>query len=144
MVTSLRTPTQDAAAAASPHQTHDYQTYLAVPGGRARCRVRIYQVGARTVGLATQRQDKFGGAALTEHTAALATQVERWHHPARDGGFAWVEHYAFPRGPDPQGRRETFALVTFARDADGDLCHPAWQPLDRAAVEALIGQAVGA
>ena len=124
-------------------QTHDYQYWLAVPGGRSRCRIRIYQVGGRTIGLATQRQDKFGGTALSDHAAALATQVEQWHHPAHDGGFSWVEHYEFPRGPDPQGRRETFALVAFERDADGALVHPTWQPTDRAAVEALVGQAVG-
>jgi hypothetical protein len=124
-------------------QTHDYEYWLAVPGGRSRCRIRIYQVGGRNIGLATQQQDKFGGTALTDHAAHLATQVEQWHHTAHDGGFTWVEHYEFPRGPDPQGRREIFALVTFERDAAGALTHPTWQSLDRAAVEALVGQAVG-
>lgn len=125
-------------------QTHDYRWWLAVPGGRSPCRIRVYRVGGRTIGLATQRQDKFGGTALTDHAAALATWVEGWHDPARDGGFTWVEHYEFPRGPDPRGRRETFAAVTFGRHAGGGLDRPSWSATDRAAVEALIGQVVGA
>ncbi len=123
-------------------QTHDYR--YRYPESPVPCRIRVYRAGAQTVCLATQRQDKFGGAALSEHAARIATQVAGWHHPVPDGRFAWVEHYEFPRGPDAQGRWETFAWVTFQRGVDGALCGPAREPTDRAAVEALIGQAVGA
>ena len=125
-------------------QTHDYGYQLAVPGGHARCRLRVYEAGGQTVCLATQRQDKFGGAALSDAAATLATLAEGWHRPARDGRFAWVEQYEYPRGDEPGGARETFALVGFARDADGALARPTRRPADRAAVEALLGQPVGA
>ncbi len=123
-------------------QTHDYRYHY--PDAPVPCRIRVYQAGAQTVCLTTQRQDKFGGAALTEHAAPIATQVEGCHHPARDGRCTWVEHDEFPLGPDAQGRWETFAWVTFQRGVDGALCNPAREPTDRAAVEALVGQVVGA
>lgn len=125
-------------------ETHDYGYRFAVPGGRALCRVRVYEAGGQTVCLATQRQDKFGGTALSDGTAALATLAEGWHHPVRDGRFVWVEHYEFPLAPHPRGRAETFTLVTFQRDAGGALQRPSRRAADRAAVEALVGQAVGA
>ena len=123
-------------------QTYDYR--YRYPDFPVPCRIRVYQAGGQTVCLATQRQGKFAGSALTDHAARIATQVAGWHHPARDGGFVWVEHYERPRGPDPEGRWETFALVTFERGSAGELCRPAWRATDRAAVEALVGQAVGA
>lgn len=132
-----------AGRAATRTQTHDYAYWLAVPGGRSACRIRIYRVGDRTIALATRRQDKFGGAALTDHAAALATRVARWHHPADDGAFSWVEQYEFPRNDGPHGARETFAAVSFTRDAAKDLMMPVWEPTTRAAVEALVGEVVG-
>jgi hypothetical protein len=123
-------------------QTHDYRYHY--PDAPVPCRIRVYRAGAQTVCLATQRQDTFGGAALTEHAAPIATQVAGWHHPAHDGRCTWVEHYEYPLGPDAQGRWETFALVTFERGGAGELHQPAWRPTDRAAVEALVGQVVGA
>lgn len=121
-------------------KTHDYGYRLAVPGGHAPCRVRVYERAGQTVCIGTQRQDKFGSTALTDGAASLATLAEGWHHPRHDGRFVWVEHYEFPLGPYPQGRRETFALVTFQRGTAGALDHPAWRAIDRAAVEALIGE----
>jgi hypothetical protein len=125
-------------------QTHDYGYRLAVPGGFSRCRIRVYEAGGRTVCLATQRQDKFGGLALTGGAAQIAALAEGWHHPIHDDRFTWVEQYEFPLGGGPHGARETFAFVTFQRDAAGASCRPAWQLTDRAAVEALLGHAVGA
>ena len=124
-------------------QTYDYGYWSPAPGGHTLCRIRTYQVGERTVCLATQRQDRFGGAALTDGAARIAAQAEGWHHPRHDGRFTWVEHYEFPRGPDPAGRWETFAFVAFQRGTAGELCRPEWRSTDRAAVEALIGQAIG-
>jgi hypothetical protein len=96
-------------------QTHDYRYHY--PDSPVPCRIRVYQAGTQTVCLTTQRQDKFGGAAITDHAAPIATQVEGWHHADHDGRFTWVEHYEFPLGPDAQGRWETFAFVTFERRA---------------------------
>jgi hypothetical protein len=121
-----------------------YRYWLTVPGGQVPCRLQIYEGGGQTVAIGTQRQDKFGGAALTENAARVATQVAAWHHPQLDDQFSWVEHYEFPCGPDPQGRWETFAVVTFQRGAAGERDRPTCWPTDRAAVEALLGRAVGA
>ena len=112
--------------------------------GDARCRIRVYQTSGLVVCLATQRQDKWGGSGLTDSAARIATEVEGWHHPSHDGEFIWLEHYEYPRAPNPQGARETFAFVSFQRDGAGELRSPAWQPTERATVEALIGQVVGA
>lgn len=125
-------------------KTYDYGYRFAVPGGHAACHVSVYEAVGGTVCIATQQQDKFGGAALTDGASALATLAEGWHHPVHDGRFVWVEHYAFERAPDPQGQAETFSFVTFQRDAAGALNHPAWQVTNRATVEALVGQAVDA
>jgi hypothetical protein len=125
-------------------QTHDYGYRLATPGGYARCRIRVYEAGGRTVCLATQRQDKFGGSALSDGAAEVASLVAGWHHPEHDVRFTWVEQYEFPLGGGPHGARETFTFVAFERDAAGAFCHPTWQPTERATVEALLGQAVGA
>lgn len=122
---------------------YTYRVWLTVPGGRTPCRIQIYAGGGQTVAIGTQRQDKFGGVALTEHAAALATQVAAWHHLQPDEQFLWVEHYEFPRGPDAQGQWETFAGVTFERDAAGERARPTWWPTDRAAVEALLGGPLG-
>ena len=121
-------------------QTHDYGYHLAVPGGYARCRVRVFQVAGQTVCLATQQQDKFGGTALSDGAAQLATLAEGWHHPIHDRQFTWVEQYEYPLGNEARGAAETFALVAFERDAAGALCHPTRRPTERAAVEALLGQ----
>jgi hypothetical protein len=123
---------------------YTYRFGLTVPGGQASCRVQIYEGGGQTVAIGTQWQDKFGGTALTENAARVATQVAAWHHPQPDDQFIWVEHFAFPRGPDPQGRWETFAFVTFQRGAAGERDQPTWWPTDRAAVEAVLNQALGA
>ena len=123
-------------------KTYDYR--YRYPGAPVACRIRVYQAGGQTVCLATQRQDKFGGAALTEGAARIATQVAAWHHPVDDGRFVWVEQYEYLLGNERQGRWETVAFVTFQRGVAGELCCPAWQPTERAAVEALVGQAVDA
>lgn len=112
--------------------------------GDARCRIRVYQASGQTICLATQRQDKWGGSGLTDSAARIATQVEGWHHPRHDDRFIWLEHYEYPCSPNPQGARETFAFVSFQRGVAGELRSPDRRTAERAAVEALIGQAVGA
>jgi len=121
-------------------QTNDYGYRLAVPGGYAHCRIRVYQLAGQTICLATQRQDKFGGTALSDGAAQLATLAEGWHHPIHDQRFTWIEQYEYPLGNEAHGAPETFSLVAFQRDAAGALCHPTRQATDRAAVEALLGQ----
>ena len=121
-------------------KTYDY--HYQYPEFPVPCRIRVYQAGGQTVCLATQRQDKFGESAITDHAVRIATQVAEWHHPVHDGQLLWVEHYEYPLGPGPQGAWETFAFVAFQRDADGGFCRPEWRPTDRAAVEAAVGAAV--
>jgi len=113
-------------------------------GRRAPCRIRVYQAAGQTDCLATERQGAEGGTAITDAAARIATQVERWHRPAHDGQFLWVEHWQLPRGPGPRGEWETFAFVAFQRGAGGGFCCPEWRSTGREAVEALIGAAVEA
>ncbi len=71
-----------AGRAATRMQTHDYRYWLAVPGGRSACRIRVYRRGGWTIALATQRQDKFGGTMLTDHAARRGAAP-------RAGGARW-------------------------------------------------------
>jgi hypothetical protein len=54
-------------------QTHDYRYRLAVPGGHAACRMRVYARGGDVICLATEHHDRFTGAFLAEHATELAT-----------------------------------------------------------------------
>ena len=102
-------------------QTHDYRYRLAVPGGHSSCRIRIFQEGERTIG--------------------LATQIAAWHHPARDGQFVWVEQEEYPSGDSPEGTSEDFAVVGFTPGA-GPLTEATRRLVGRPAIEGLIGAAI--
>lgn len=124
-------------------QTHDYRYRLAVPGGHATCRMRVYAQGDDILCLATERHDRFAGSYLAGNATALATQAEHWHHPGRDGRFTWVEHDDYPRGSGPAGISEAFALVAFHHERDGAVNTPSRRAVDRATIEALLGHALG-
>ncbi len=127
------------------NQTYDYDYRLAVPGGHATCRLRVFAQGDDIVCLATERHDQFGGTLLADRDAALATYAERYHHPAHDvGHFTWVEQDDYTRDSAHRGARETFATVTFQRGADGALIAPTRTMSDRATIEALLGHPVEA
>lgn len=123
-------------------QTYDYLYRMSAPGGHIRIRIRVYREGEQTICLATQRHDVSGEAVLAARTPELATQVEAWHHPARDGRFLWLEQEEYPGDDGPDGAREVFTVVSF-RDDGGALEEVRRLPIARAAVEALIGQPVG-
>ncbi len=122
-------------------QTHDYRYRLAVPGGHSSCRIRIFQEGDRTVGLATQLHPMIGIVPLAARTGALATQIAAWHHPARDGRFVWVEQEEYPAGDSPEGTSEDFAIVGFNPGA-GPLTEATRQAAGRPAIEGLIGAVI--
>jgi hypothetical protein len=119
-------------------QTHDYRYRLEVPGGHSSCRIRIFQEGERTIGLATQVHPMIGIPTLAARTGALATQIAAWHHPARDGQFVWVEQEEYPAGDSPEGTTEDFAIVGFAPGA-GPLHEATRRLVGRPAIEELIG-----
>ena len=123
-------------------KTYDYiYRYRPAP---AHCRIRVYQAGGQNICLATKSRRYEPGATMADAAGRIATQVECWHHPVHDGRLLWVEHDECTGVPDPEGVWETFAFVAFERDAAGELCRPARRPTGRAAVEALVGEALGA
>ena len=85
------------------------------------------------------------GASITDAVERIATEVLVVHDQPR---LVWIEHHP-PETTD--GRTETFDLVTFdsyevqerapyLRERGVRLGTPRWKPLDRATMEALIGQ----
>ena len=139
-MTSAEEPPRTAAMT----QTHDYRYRLAVPGGHATCRMRVYARGDDVLCLATEHHDRFTGAFLAAHATELATQAAAWHHPAPRGHFTWIEHDEYASGNGPAGISEAFALVTFGHNSDNTPGTPTRRPLARAAVEALLGQPLSA
>lgn len=126
------------------NQTYDYDYRLAVPGGHATCRLRIFAQGDEIVCLATELHDQFGGTLLADRAATLATYAEGYHHPAHNvGHFTWVEQDDYTRDSGHRGARETFATVAFRRGTDGALIEPTRTSSNRAAIETMIGQSVG-
>ena len=122
-------------------QTHDYRYRLAVPGGYSSCRIRIYQDGVETIGLATQLHPMLGILPLAARTGPLATQIAAWHHPARDGHFVWVEQEEYPAGDSPEGTSEDFAIVGF-NPGVGPLTEATRRMAGRPAIEGLIGATI--
>jgi hypothetical protein len=103
--------------------------------GRGKCRVRIYESdddgerwGDRTVVLCSQVPDN-EGPSITEAAEAIYESVVR---AFRLNEPFWIEHHG-PESTD--GTTETWKLVIFP--AFGK---PAWNPLDRTAVETLVGR----
>jgi hypothetical protein len=126
------------------NQTYDYDYRLAVPGGHATCRLRVFAEGDDIARLATEVHDRFGGTILADRSAALAAYAEGYHHPARAVGHCtWVEQDDYTRDSEHHGARETFATVAFQRGPDGALITPLRTSSNRAAIETLIGQPVG-
>jgi hypothetical protein len=125
-------------------QTHDYRYRLAVPGGHAACRMRVYARGDAILCLATEHHDRFTGSYLAAHAIELTTQLRAWHQPGPHGHFTWIEHDEYANGDSPAGSSEQFALVTFAAIPGNGDDAPTRRPLDHAAVEALLGQTLSA
>jgi hypothetical protein len=131
-------------------------------GGR--CRVRIYEEGGEIpVVLCTELPDN-EGTSVTNAAEQIAAEVLA-NHPdvfdpfgignipgiEYDKPFIWIEHCEDGARGTPQDRA-TFDLVEFSHyepravlRPDGwrkEIGEPSWSALDRASVEALIGEAV--
>jgi hypothetical protein len=120
----------------------------------SRCRIRIFQQDGRTpVVIATELADN-PGTSITNLAEQLCAEVIRAYFPVRfehEEPVIWIEHYR--RTPEelrrqwPEFSRVTFysqapRRVTVAGQDRLQLGAPAWTHLSRAAVEALLGQAV--
>jgi hypothetical protein len=103
------------------------------PGGRGRCRLRVFRPGPDRPATVIVTELPGAGPSITNAAEDLAADVTRLHSIDPDA-LLWVEHLlASPVGP------EQFSAVAFERDADGELCRPAWRPITRKAVEFVIG-----
>ncbi len=120
--------------------THDYQHEFHVgPGPALACRIRVYDAGDATVIIATDPDE---GPVAPASLAVLATALERRHCPDPARPLVWVAQHG--PGADPrQPFEEGYSQVTFTRAEDGKLSAPQWRPLERAAVEMLVGEGPG-
>ena len=104
------------------------------------CRLRIYRHNDQTVVIVTEPATNTG-MSVTNAAGELAAQVCT-HYNIDAAELIWVEHY----GPDYMAKcrpnsDETFDRVHFTWQ--GERCSaPRWSPSSRAAVAALIGQAL--
>jgi hypothetical protein len=109
-------------------------------GSKGWCEVRVFVNGENVVAVASEVIDERGwyantGLSITNGIEAVAAAIQR------DLGIEYthlVEHYP-PRGKYARDALfdETFAVVKF--DGPG-LCRPRWNHIDKAQVEALIGE----
>ena len=125
---------------------HPYQSELNLP---SRCRVRVYSPndeGDLPIVICSEIRNN-PCLLLTKPVTRIAAEVIRFLKLDRP---IWIEHYP-PEGPNNIG--ETFALLVFDSYEvqkvliDGTKPHyeigaPVWKPLDRATVEALVGQGI--
>jgi len=117
-------------------------------GGR--CRVRVYIPEDRRdapVVVCTELRNN-PGQSITNAAERIASEVAT--HNRLPTPVVWIEHYEAGARGTPEDPH-TFDLVTFARyEVEGPggyqdegrrrIVEPSWQALDRATVEALIGQ----
>lgn len=126
-----------AEAGHGPARMHLADDHVHPTPGRGRCRVRIFvpneegeRLGDRHVIVCSEMAEN-GGEGVTraaEQIYESVTEAFRLINPI------WLEHHP-PETTD--GSTETVELVVFSPDSK-----PTWKPLDRAAVEALVGRAL--
>ena len=142
---------------------HDYE-HPTPRGGR--CRIRVFEgSGALPVVICTEPPDNLGQS-ITNAAEQIAAEVLANHPGVFDpfgrvslGGltydkpFIWIEHYL--DGSEARGTPQdpaTFDLVEFshyeprgvlrAGEWRKEIGEPSWSALDRASVEALVGETV--
>jgi hypothetical protein len=125
--------------------------------GGGRCRLRIFvpdaegeRMGDAAVVVCSELPDN-PGESVTERAEDLAAEVLALYGEALPGFPVFVEHWP-PEATD--GETETWDLVVFSHgevreivrdEGEGALLEvgrPLWKPLDRGAVEVLIGRRV--
>lgn len=123
---------------------HPYKSGMGLP---SQCRVRIYlpdEVEDAPVVLCSELANSLGPS-VTEAVKHIAGGVIKHHSLPRP---VWIEHYP-PEATN--GSTETFDLVVFdsyevrevsvgGKRRGYEIGSPSWRPLDRGAVEALLGQ----
>jgi hypothetical protein len=111
--------------------------YAGYHGSRAHCRLRIYaDPGRPTVVIATEAPTNTG-TSITHAAEMLAADVCGRFGIDPDG-LLWVERYHAGGGLPERFSRVEFKPHRHARP--GGLGSPAWSPISRARVEALIGR----
>ncbi len=132
------------------HLVTDYvHSYKSGMGLASQCRVRIYlpdEVEDAPVVLCSELATNLG-TSVTEAAKWIAGEVIKHHRLPRP---VWIEHYP-PEATN--GSTETFDLVVFdsyevrevamsGKRRCYEIGSPNWKPLDRGAVEALVGRKV--
>ena len=132
------------------HLVTDYvHPYKSGMGLASQCRVRIYlpdEVEDAPVVLCSELATNLG-TSVTEAAKWIAGEGIKHHRLPRP---VWIEHYP-PAATN--GRTETFDLVLFdsyevrevamsGKRRCYEIGSPNWKPLDRGAVEALVGRKV--
>ena len=132
------------------HLVTDYlHSYKSGMGLASQCRVRIYlpdEVEDAPVMLCSELATNLG-TSVTEAAKWIAGEVIKHHRLPRP---VWIEHYP-PEATN--GSTETFDLVLFdsyevrevamsGKRRCYEIGSPNWKPLDRGAVEALVGRKV--
>jgi hypothetical protein len=104
------------------------------------CWLRVYTAIDQTVVIATEVEDN-PGMSITNAVAALATEVARRFAIPLDG-LTWIEHY--PERIVEGGRLripEMLDQVSFM-PGPAECARPEWRHLQKAEVEAMIGQPI--
>ena len=136
--------------------THDYiHTFRGPSGVRSACRVRLYlpdeedkTLDDAPVVIVSELPDN-PGTSVTNAVEQIAAEVIDAHSLALERVPVFVEHYP----PEATGRgEETFDLVVFGHHEVQEIVRggvwrkevgsPTWKPLDRRAVEVLVGSPV--
>lgn len=137
--------------------------YTAPTPHGGRCRVRIWESGDDLpVLICTEPKDN-EGTSITNAAEQIAAWVLANHpdvfaigltsRPGTESGkpFVWIEHYEDGARGTPEDP-STFDLVEFSHYEPRDvrrpegwvkvIGEPSWQPLDRATVQALVGEEI--
>jgi hypothetical protein len=144
-----------------PLREHRVYTSQGFHGGESVCRIRIYDREHATVVVATECRETYD-TSITNMAEYLATLVCA-EYQIRPERLRWIAHH--PRKPWERAAVSEFELVRFTVaphvrpdaprswsalwDQVEEVCrptcyltYPTWAPISRAAVEALIGEAL--
>ena len=116
------------------HHTHSYTLSYQVGLDTGTCRIQVYTASAAVIVMLCVALPTNHGPMITQAADVIVPQV--WVREGRPAHLTWIEHY--PAAVMPRG--ELFALRHHT--SDGVPVPMTRQPMTRAEVETLLGQAV--